>query len=142
MKVVYVSDAFFQRGKEQACKRLYSFITQTDPDMVMVSRGWQGEDAITEKFLESLNLPVRIDPSEGAVKGSQYRLGQLLRWNGELIVPFDNTAILLDTRSHKWNRIYLDMFPQTEIDPVREVSEELNSQIDSLTKNAGKHRTS
>lgn len=141
MIVLYCDDSFFLDSdySKKMNHKLEVIIKEEMIQCVCISM-CKDVNAKIDELASKMNLTTFIK-SKNRIKFEDQELvldDQYLKLNDEIIKPFSGTICLVDTLTNKWNRIYLDLFPDQETDMMAILNDAFEDFIHDIFKTCDK----
>lgn len=134
MLIYYIDDSFFSNTDFSRSMRykLEVLIRENNVSHVLISTSKDKEKQI-DRFKERIkDFDVEFVLSTQAIDLNGNRLvltNSMLRLPSEDVRCFSGTVCVIDGETLKWERIYLDLFPEEETDIVSLLTEALEEQL-------------
>lgn len=138
MKLVYLPGSFFageDAANRQMLRKLENWLALQDADMILVSADKDLKKETRELMVSQMrDIPVLVSPVHYEKGSVQFDLGDVLQIKGQTVTPFPDTAVIVDTRTGTWKRVYLELFPQVDTSHIGQAGNEINTEIDAFSK--------
>lgn len=141
MMLLYCDDSFFLDTdySKKMKHKLEVIIKEEAIQCVCISVGKDVHDCIDDfaskhsytTFVKSKNR-IKFEEQEIVLNHTSLRI------QDEIIQPFSGTICFVDTKTSKWNRIYLDLFPDQETDIMAIMNDAFEDFIHDLFKTCDK----